>query len=344
MIKTGDTVRFLDLVGGGTVTGFKGKDIVLVEDEDGFAVPTLLSQCVLVEPAKDSKVADASEEPEESAPLETPKPRLEPYLIQETPEGDVATVALAFLYENIKRIGVAPVEAYLINDSNYYLSYNYACLTDKGWRSAARGEIEPNTKIFLEEIAVVDFDRRQRLSLQFIAFKKDREYSLTKPCSAQFAVDTRRFLKLHHFTENDYTDEPALLFYALRNGEPPRQITVDPIQLKAAKTPQPTKKEAKPHQNLKQPIETDLHIYELTDNVGGMSNHEMLEMQLSRFRQLMAENQARKGQRIVFIHGKGKGVLRSAIEKELKSKYPKASFQDASFREYGFGAIQVTIR
>lgn len=40
----------------------------------------------------------------------------------------------------------------------------------------------------------------------------------------------------------------------------------------------------------------------------------------------------------------GEGVLRNAILKELKYKYKNCDVQDASFREYGFGATQVTIR
>ncbi|MDE6770914.1 MAG: Smr/MutS family protein, partial [Muribaculaceae bacterium] len=46
---------------------------------------------------------------------------------------------------------------------------------------------------------------------------------------------------------------------------------------------------------------------------------------------------------IVFIHGKGEGVLRKAVLDLLKKEYPKAELQDASFREYGFGATLVTI-
>ena len=38
-MKIGDKVRFLSEVGGGIVTGFKGKDFVLVEDADGFDIP-----------------------------------------------------------------------------------------------------------------------------------------------------------------------------------------------------------------------------------------------------------------------------------------------------------------
>ena len=37
-MKVGDKVRFLSEVGGGVITGFSGKDLVLVEDEDGFEI------------------------------------------------------------------------------------------------------------------------------------------------------------------------------------------------------------------------------------------------------------------------------------------------------------------
>ena len=48
-MKIGDRVRFLNEVGGGIVTGFKGKDIVLVEDADGFDFPMLIRECVVIE-------------------------------------------------------------------------------------------------------------------------------------------------------------------------------------------------------------------------------------------------------------------------------------------------------
>ncbi|HCF81364.1 MAG TPA: DUF2027 domain-containing protein, partial [Porphyromonadaceae bacterium] len=48
--------------------------------------------------------------------------------------------------------------------------------------------------------------------------------------------------------------------------------------------------------------------------------------------------------KIVFIHGKGDGVLKNTLLKEIKNKYKSCYYQDASFREYGFGATMVTIR
>lgn len=47
-INIGDKVRFLNSVGGGKVTGFGKGGIVMVEDEDGFEVPMLKSEVVVV--------------------------------------------------------------------------------------------------------------------------------------------------------------------------------------------------------------------------------------------------------------------------------------------------------
>ena len=90
-------------------------------------------------------------------------------------------------------------------------------------------------------------------------------------------------------------------------------------------------------------MEVDLHAHELLDTTAGMSNSEILNYQLDVFRKTLEECKNKKGQKIVFIHGKGDGVLRKAILQELKYKYKNYESQDASFREYGFGATMVII-
>ena len=91
-------------------------------------------------------------------------------------------------------------------------------------------------------------------------------------------------------------------------------------------------------------VEIDLHIGELLDDTRGMSNGEMLNYQLDKFREVMEQYKNKREQRIVFIHGKGDGVLRKAVLDELRRKYPSCKAQDASFQEYGFGATMVTIK
>ena len=115
------------------------------------------------------------------------------------------------------------------------------------------------------------------------------------------------------------------------------------IQKKTADTP------SKPQTVIKRGgkngiVEIDLHIGELLDDTCGMSNSEILNYQLDKFREVMEQYKKKREQRIVFIHGKGDGVLRKALLDELKRKYPDCRHQDASFQEYGFGATMVTIK
>ena len=48
-MKIGDKVRFLSEIGGGRVSGFQGRGIVLVEDGDGFEIPMSVTDVVVVE-------------------------------------------------------------------------------------------------------------------------------------------------------------------------------------------------------------------------------------------------------------------------------------------------------
>lgn len=102
------------------------------------------------------------------------------------------------------------------------------------------------------------------------------------------------------------------------------------------------KRQSKPNQKTEL-IEVDLHIDELLDTTAGMSAADMKAYQLKVFRETMEANKSKKGQRIVFIHGNGEGVLRKAIIDELKYAYKTCEWQDASFQQYGFGATMVIV-
>ena len=80
------------------------------------------------------------------------------------------------------------------------------------------------------------------------------------------------------------------------------------------------------------------------DSISGMSSLDILNYQLKIFRETIDCFKGKKGKKIIFIHGKGEGVLRNAIVNELHYRYKKYSYQDASFQEYGYGATQVTIK
>ena len=350
-MKIGDKVRFLNAVGGGIVKGFKNKDVVWVEEEDGFETPALIRECIVIETDKmQAKMPDKPNLLKKEIPVEPPsKPQKEKCEIKELPGKDRLNIYLAYLPLDIKMIGKCPYEAFLINDSNYYLFFNYMNRQNNAWNSRCTYLIEPNTRLFIEEFSKEHLNELERICVQFIAFKKDKPYSLKNAYSVELRIDGIKFYKLHSFRENDFFEDEALIYPLVVNERPERELLISASDIQEAiaqkskadssyHQPVPVKKEKTPSI-----IEVDLHILQLLDSTAGMSNTDILTVQLDKFRQTMEENKNKKGQKIVFIHGKGEGVLRSAILSELKLKYKNFPVQDASFKEYGFGATMVTV-
>lgn len=91
-------------------------------------------------------------------------------------------------------------------------------------------------------------------------------------------------------------------------------------------------------------MEVDLHIHELREKSNGMSNSEIVSIQMGHFNRMMRMAREKRLDRIVFIHGVGQGVLRMEIRKALSEFFPECSFHDASYEEYGYGATEVIMR
>ena len=365
-MKIGDKVRFLSEVGGGVVTGFRGKDIVLVEDADGFDIPMPVRECVVIEtddyniPTSASKAAKkraeeqsaartvvATSKPASSASgsgqrVERPvEPRISVYRQPEMKGGDVLNVYLAFVPEDIKAVSTTPFEAYLVNDSNYCMYYTYLSAEGKSWTVRSHGLIEPNTKLLLEEFEKSELNDRERAAVQLVAFKDNRSFAMKPAVNVEIRIDTVKFYKLHTFRQTDFFDTPALMYDVVKNDAPAKQVYVSAEDLQdALSKPQTIVKRGGKNEI----IEVDLHIGELLDDTRGMSNSEILNYQLDKFREVMEQYKNKREQRIVFIHGKGDGVLRKALLDEMKRKYTACKTQDASFQEYGFGATMVTIK
>lgn len=101
----------------------------------------------------------------------------------------------------------------------------------------------------------------------------------------------------------------------------------------------PPKKQSK--KNKTPPMEVDLHINQLVNNSKGMSNFDMLDLQINTAKRNLEFAISNKIQKIVFIHGVGAGVLKSELHFLFK-KYPVNSYE-AAYQRYGEGATEVYI-
>lgn len=368
MAKVGDIVRFLSSTGGGKIVKIDGQ-IAHVEEEDGFETPVLLKELVVVTPAADANLsapkdafggtkqsAQRKEAERQSKFVATQMPELAEERLPkptETATGEKINLVLGFQPVEIKHLTTTTYEAYLVNDSNYYLYFTFLSRADdeRGWTTRYAGLVEPNIQLFLEEFSREQIGRLDRIAVQYVAFKRDKEFTLKAPVGIERAMDTTKFFKLHCFHQNTYFDTPVIAVDIVKNDIPQRPMAVDSsrleesMQQKRREDLRTLRQPVKHHEPKKdEPLVVDLHINALLDTTRGMSNADILNYQVDTFRKTMDANLRNIGKKIIFIHGKGEGVLRQALMKELNYRYKAHLVQDASFREYGYGATQVTIR
>lgn len=226
-MKIGDKVRFLSEVGGGRVSGFQGKDIVLVEDEDGFDVPMRITEVVVIgEEDYDTRhvvEVKLKQKSQAAAPQmeEELEPADQPITFRAKPEerkgGDKLSAYLAFVPMNVKELMQTRFESYLVNDSNYYLRYTLLSAEGTAYSVRSTGEVEPNTKAYIEEFGREDLQELEHLCVQMLAYKRDKHFLLKPPVNVPLRIDGVKFYKLHTFEENDFFEEPALIYTIIEN-------------------------------------------------------------------------------------------------------------------------------
>lgn len=375
-MKIGDKVRFLNEVGGGVVAGFSDNQTALVRDGDGFEIPVLIRECVVIETDAYNipRQPESTPRPSSSKPSRQGQPtdnRLrnrehcpdahalddgeydKPITFRPRPlerhGADVLNLYLGFVPVDVKTLSTTAFECYLINDSNYYLHYSLLTHENAACRLRHEGIVEPNTKAFLEEFQRDVLPEWEKLTLQAFAYKQDKPFLPKDPISVSLRPDCTKFYKLHTFTESDFFESPSYLIPIVRNDKAEHTVFASAEVIKEALLPKARPEKSPARKPSCQPtqadnlIEVDLHADKVLETTAGMSPRDILDYQLNIFHDTMKANLRHPGRRIVFIHGKGEGVLRNALIDELRRRYKGCTYQDASFREYGFGATMVRI-
>lgn len=345
MIKAGDKVRFLNAVGGGIVKSVISKTMVSVEDYDGFEVPTLISELVVVDDAlsmnAEKRHARIRENEKKKEPVEKKEqPKAEPKYIAGKDSPDCY---LAFVPQNEANPVDGELKVYLVNNSNNFVLYNYSHLKNKIYRSVESGKMNPNSKRYLESFTRMDLNDLPDFQFQLFFFLEESA-KLESPVVKSLRLNPVKFYRENSYEKTKYFAGNAVVISLL---EPDMETEL--AKLTETEVAKVVQEKDEPKVVVKRTVspdlvEIDLHIHELLEDTRGLTNHEMLEVQLGRFRNELETAIANGTRRIVFIHGIGNGTLKQELRKELSTKFKKYYFQDASFKEYGYGATMVILK
>ena len=357
-IKIGDKVRFMNEVGGGKVTALLSKEMVSVETQDGFEIPTYIKNLVIIEPdlpsssqrqgsgssSQRDQASFSNSSSQSSSSDRYPEVKSSGFKeINQFKGNEFPEFIFAALPDNPGNPPEGKINLYLVNDCNYTLIYHFATKMAGQYTTVDAGLLEPNTKVELESIQPKGMGELPEYCFQLLYFRKS-SVQLEEPIQKEIRISPVKFFKASSFVKNNYFNTPALL---IKLADHPLKAELDKLtdrefqQVTLTKEPKKASNASLPKSDL---VEIDLHIHQLMDDTRGLSNADMLKLQLDTFRKEMENAIATGVKKIVFIHGVGDGVLKNELRRELQRKYARYPFQDASFREYGFGATMAVLR
>lgn len=327
-LRIGDKVRFLNETGEGVITRFGDKNTAFVEMLDGFEIPYAIKQLVPIhtELIINSEAENLDLEPE---------------------SGVVDAIYFVIEPDHELPMLVSDYNIYLFNSSSYNLIFTYSIKDEAYFQTLKHGEVGSYQKLLLKTVKASFFKEYPYHKIESLMYK-NVHYRAQIPVSETVFINPSNFtpqslIKHEEFKRPVFAFMIKDEFIVSQNVE--QELSAEDIErLKKLKESNSFRKTSKSHKEQIKHLEkeVDLHIEELTDDVTGLTNHEMLSIQLERFEKELDKAIESGVKKIVFIHGVGNGRLKMEIRNALKG-FSGVTFQDASYKLYGFGATQVNI-
>jgi Domain of unknown function (DUF2027)/Smr domain len=339
----GDGVRFLNEKGEGIITRIMGNGMVMVETSEGFEYPYPAAQLVPIKPIEKSvSVKENSEQIETSTKQE--KQAVSQSVNSRFPDGIYLTIEPQ--HQAFPSAG--KLDLHLYNHSSYDIFYTISIKDGREWICIESGAIRPRAERLIETVTPQELDDWGQLKTDILFYSGDA-YEHLAPVSALTKFNAAKFFKDQTYQPHVLTEKKAwvdeIILLEAEAVVPEKPVTAEDIRrmMLEKEKRQTNSKSSVPHQkNQNLHKEIDLHIEELMDNWQGLTNGQLLDIQLKRVIQEMDEAQANHTRTVVFIHGIGNGRLKQEVRRVL-SGYKGARFHDASFQRYGSGATEVVM-
>lgn len=354
-IRIGDEVSFLSEKLDGKVTSIIDANTVNVYcDVYGFEIPASVNDLVVTNSTLDLDSRSQSSNNPNGAPINTQASN---------------SIWIALLPDNYADLQHSRFDLYIVNDTKETILYTIAANNGEVYNALSAGNINPETSLQLGTYSLKEIESKLKtIVVQCLIYKKRSEkwaapvqlevkLSAASLCKAG-AYHESRYLKGKAFIREIKEEEISEKLYKIKEQIEQEQenhsttdIKIVPDKRLLKELNSKMNQDRKSHSGMKEQkelnpniIEVDLHANALLETTAGMDSGAILEFQMEVFVKTMEKYKLRKGQKIVFIHGKGEGILRQRIMWLLQTTYKRHNHQDASFKQYGFGATMVTIR
>lgn len=314
-MNIGDRVRALRGTEEGFITGFPSKDEVEVEIEDGFRIPMLRRELVVV--AKDESKAFVRSE-------------------SSTEKSKDENLGATGLYLAFVETSSQFLELQFVNNTDYKLAmaafkkmevgklYGIACDT-----------MQPKSALTLGHFDLKKFEHWPPLLLQILYYAEGR-HEPKEPLLKSMTFKANTFYKSKAkaplLNRDGYVFQLDGANLALHRDKLQEQM----VEGRPVNDPAQAQLEAPA-------AVVDLHIEKLHDQPEQLSAQECLGIQMEAFEKALDGAIAAGMPEITFIHGVGNGTLRDKLHKVLSKQQDIDHFKDAQKEKFGFGATFVKI-
>jgi DNA-nicking Smr family endonuclease len=317
-MNIGDRVRLLRGKEEGIITNFLNDKLIEIEIEDGFKIPVVKNEIVVIA----SEEARFFKEERTSQEEFTPRQNL-PF--------SSSGLFLAFVEINDRILSL-----HLINNTDLHIPFSIGQENGDYVKGISAGVLKERSNLKIIDFEVKDFENWPYLYVQAL-FHSNSIMTAKVPLNRRIKFKAATFYKSKR--KAPVLDKEAYVFQLDEQLKP-----IDPEKIKESlmsnveKAPETTYKKSRPSEKV------DLHIEKLTSDTGGMSNSQKLQLQLEVFEDSLDKAIAFGLDQIIFIHGIGNGVLRNEIHKRLSQNVHIKYFEDNMKEKFGYGATLVKIK
>jgi hypothetical protein len=232
---------------------------------------------------------------------------------------------------------VEELKVYLVNKTDQAYRFHYKLLFFGKADFELENEIRPFADFYLHDVPFEDLNDSPTFSYEFSLSKPEK----TKAdfCEANFKIKPKQlFQRIEELKANNEPFFGYKLLDVFPDKKYDNSLPLDSLTARGFKV-YPAN-EAKKHLPSARSV-VDLHIEKITDDFKGMSNFEIVTLQLKEFEKWYDLAVAHRLPNLIVIHGVGKGKLKEEIHDLLKVRKEVKTFVNQYDPRFGFGATEI---
>ncbi len=239
-----------------------------------------------------------------------------------------------YIYDGFEEV-VEQLKVYLLNELPVLVNYTYDVKYAMKSEFRHTGTLHAFGNVYLHSISYAGMNDQPRFN-----------WELTDPANTNMGTATgviriKPAKLFEHISQLQASGEPSFSYLLISEFAPKKKAEF----IEQYEPPKPRAEPLITQRTIEQPkFELDLHIEALVENKKWLSNADIVHLQLETLRHYLQLAIVHRQERMIIIHGLGKGKLREEVHKILKQMPEISRFKNEWSGRYGFGATEVWFR